>query len=110
LGGGFLAVAVGQFLAVGVQDFPHLGAGSQYDVAARADATSGVGDLFPQEPGPHPVGLQDRGEGDTGGGAPPTVLSGFRGGRGGDAAEAAQDGLDLRHAGGSEGLEVDDPF
>ena len=57
---------------------------------------------------PDPVGLQHRGEGYTGGSAPPPVLSGFRGCGSGDAAKAAQDGLDVHDAGSAEALALDD--
>ena len=75
LGRGFFSVAVGQLLAVGVEDLPHLGAGSQHDIATGADAAGGVGDLFPHEAGADPVGLQDGGQRDSGGCSAASVLA-----------------------------------
>jgi hypothetical protein len=75
LGGGFFTVAVGQLLAVGIENLPHLGAGSQHDVAPGTDTPGSLGDLFPHEPGAHSVSLQYGGEGDTCGRSSATVLS-----------------------------------
>ena len=75
LGGRFFSVAVGQLLAVGVEDLPHLRTGLQHDLAIGAHTAGGVGHLFPHEPGGDPVGLQDGGQRDTRRCSAPSVLS-----------------------------------
>ena len=75
LSGRFFSVAVGQLLAIGVEDLPHLRTGLQHDLATGAHTPGGVGHLFPHEAGGDPVGLQDGGKGDTRRGSLPSVLS-----------------------------------
>ena len=75
LSGRFFSVAVGQLLAIGVEDLPHLRTGLQHDLATGAHTPGGVGHLFPHEPGGDPVGLQDGGKGDTRRRSSPSVLS-----------------------------------
>jgi hypothetical protein len=61
LSGRFFSVAVGQLMAIGVEDLPHLRTGLQHDLAIGAHTPGGVGHLFPDEPGGNPIGLQDGG-------------------------------------------------
>jgi hypothetical protein len=108
LGRGFFPVAVGHLLAIGVENLPHLGAGSQHHLTAGADTPCGARDLFPHEPTTRSVSLQDGGEGNAIGGPAPSVLPGFGGGRRRVVAEAPQDGLEVDQARGSQGAMVDD--